>query len=267
MKRTTYILIGLLGAGLLVLIGGMVILSFFGDKTTRNAISLDGEQIEMKLNGIHAVKVLASVNQDTELRRMIVDGEMAIVNSPEAGNEFISFPKSKYVNVMQRNDTLFVELNMESNKFSEEELHGRYFFIEGFNFKLSVDSTLNSISTNLKNAKLNLKDMHSDSLSIYAGGQHVSLDSCRFRSLAIEGSGCGIYAKGSKIENFYLNMDGVNNWTFENSEIGTEFLTGSGSHWNDLQKGECRRVVWMPKTKDAELKVTLREKSVIDVTP
>ena len=63
-----------------------------------------------------------------------------------------------------------------------------------------------------------------------------------------------------------MNLDGANDWRIDkNSKIGTEFLTGSGYHSNDLRKGECHRMVWTPQTKDAELKVTLHEKSVIDV--
>ena len=86
-------------------------------------------------------------------------------------------------------------------------------------------------------------------------------------------------------------MDGVWRWTFENTEVGTEYLSGSNQHSNDLQKGECKRVVWTPLTEDARLRcypnlltvcrivvwtpltedarlqVNVREKAEITITP
>lgn len=61
-------------------------------------------------------------------------------------------------------------------------------------------------------------------------------------------------------------MDGVWRWTFENTEVGTEYLSGSNQHSNDLQKGECKRVVWTPLTEDARLQVNVRESGNYDNT-
>ena len=64
-----------------------------------------------------------------------------------------------------------------------------------------------------------------------------------------------------------MNLDGVWKWTFENTEVGTEYLSGSDRHSNNLQKGECKRVVWTPLTGDARLQVNVREKAAITITP
>ena len=109
--------------------------------------------------------------------------------------------------------------------------------------------------------------MQTDSLFVRGNRYDMSLDSCRLRSLDIQGNGLSFHAKNSKIENFYLNLDGVWNWTFENTELGTEYLSGSNHHSNDLQKGECKRVVWTPLKKDARLQVNVREKAEITITP
>ena len=114
--------------------------------------------------------------------------------------------------------------------------------------------------------KLNLKGIETDSL-VVRGRYSVSLDSCQLRSLDIQGNVREFHAKDSKIENFYLNLDGVWRWTFANTEVGTEYLTGSSHHSNDLQKGECKRVVWTPLTEDACLQMNIAEKAEITITP
>ena len=102
---------------------------------------------------------------------------------------------------------------------------------------------------------------------VVRGRYSVSLDSCQLRSLDIQGNVREFHAKDSKIENFYLNLDGVWRWTFANTEVGTEYLTGSSHHSNDLQKGECKRVVWTPLTEDACLQMNIEEKAEITITP
>ncbi|WP_290081411.1 hypothetical protein [Bacteroides acidifaciens] len=74
-------------------------------------------------------------------------------------------------------------------------------------------------------------------------------------------------AKDGKIENFYLNLNSIWRWNFENCEIGTEYLRGSNFHRNSLQVGECKRVVWTPLNEKAQLQVTFRERAEIIVNP
>lgn len=89
----------------------------------------------------------------------------------------------------------------------------------------------------------------------------------KFIRLIFKGIDWSFVQENSIIENFYLNLDGVWKWTFENTEVGTEYLSGSDRHSNNLQKGECKRVVWTPLTGDARLQVNVREKAAITITP
>lgn len=58
MKRTTYILIGLLVAGLGVIIATIVGVSLWGKGYEKADVYLGGEKVEMSLEGVRAVEVL-----------------------------------------------------------------------------------------------------------------------------------------------------------------------------------------------------------------
>ena len=48
------------------------------------------------------------------------------------------------------------------------------------------------------------------------------------------------------------------NWRVEKSDIDTEYLSGDYKHRCELPRGECRQMFWIPRNKDAELRVTLK---------
>lgn len=264
MKRTTKILIGMLVSGLIVIIVSALALSMFGDKRERNGISLNGEQVEMELGKVRAVRVSVSQDDANKYRRILVNGGITVTSSPVEGKGKISYAKNEYLNVVQRDDTLFVELVL--NTHIPKQQQDEWLFLDDFNMNLAIDDTaLNSIVMNADNTKLTIRDIKTDSLFVHVSHQEVLLDSCEFRSFGIGGSEFSFHAKNSKIENYYLHMNGVRSWTFENSEIDTEFLFGHGRHSNELQKGECRRIVWNPCSEDASLNISVREKTEIEI--
>lgn len=266
MKRTTYIMIGMLISGLAVIVMGVVFLAVTGEKHSDSIISLNGERTEMKLNNVHVVK--AFIKRETEEQsRMVLGGEMTVTTTAETGKGTFSYPKSKYLNVSQINDTLFVVLDLAKYGIPERTKNTFFVYMNDFNVQLSADSTLTGITSHLNGVRLKLKDIKTDSMSVCTSGQEVLLDSCRFRSFDISGLGFEFRAVNSKIENYYMNLDNVRSWTFENTEVGTQYLSGSEHHRNELQKGECRRVIWNPLTKDAQLFVVLRDKADITIIP
>lgn len=267
MKRTTYIFIGLLVSGLIVIVATIIFIFMSGKPYQKDGAFLGNEQVKMDLNGVHVIKVFTSQDGVSEARRVFISGEMKIGSTAASlGKEQVSYPKGDYLNVTQKNDTLFMKLDLNVNNIPEKYRDRDYIFVSGFDVSLAVDS-LTGIVTGEEGLKLNLIGIETDSLFVRGNRYNISLDSCRLGSCDIQGNGLDFHAKDSKIENFYLNLDGVWRWTFENTEVGTEYLSGSNQHSNDLQKGECKRVVWTPLTEDARLQVNVREKAEITITP
>ena len=70
MKRTTYIFIGLLVSGLIVVVATIIFVSTSGKPYWENGAFLGDEQVTMDLNGVHVVKVF--VSQDGVDRKSVV---------------------------------------------------------------------------------------------------------------------------------------------------------------------------------------------------
>lgn len=268
MKRTTYILIGLLASGLVVSVLCIIVLSVVGRQRSDSQLSIEGKIVEMDMTGIRVLKAFANRGELSESVYIAVNGRMKITSSLVEGERKLSYPTNEYLNVRRGNDTLFVEVDLKKYHFPKTEEEHIYSFLKiDLNLQLSVDSTLKAVMTDLNQMEINVGKMKTDSLLVSTSRQKVLLDSCQLRSLTLTGSDMLFHASKSRIENLYLHMDGIANWTFEDTEVGTEFLFGFGNHSNNIQKGECRRMVWTPLSNEARLDVTLREKATITIEP
>ncbi len=268
MKRTTYILIGLLASGIIVIMAVCftVLLTSERRSDTWNTL-LGAEPIEKELSGVHTLRMI--VNQEKKSKRVYLDGMVRILPCSDSQKEKITYPESPYLNVVQRNDTLFIELDLDAYKRNEEIAKNQTPYLRLVPpIRLNVNQLV-AINTEMEGVELVVENMKADSLAISSRNQKVVLDSCQLRSLNAAGHGLRLHAKDSKIGNYYLNLDGVWEWTLENTQIDTEYLTGKGSHSNELKRGECRRMIWTPASEKAHLTVTVYDKAdmLLDTVP
>ena len=209
---------------------------------------------------------LDAVKCNKTYTRFTTDGMTAILpDIPDAPSGWNTDNHYFYEIINRNGKTTYIQLSISSKNISDKYHNRGFIYSTGFDVKLAVDS-LAGIITDTDGLKLNLKGIDTDSLFV-RGRYNILLDSCQIHSLDIQGNRLEFRARNSIIENFYLNLDGVWKWTFENTEVGTEYLSGSDRHSNNLQKGECKRVVWTPLTGDARLQVNVREKAAITITP
>lgn len=262
MKRTTYIFIGLFISGLVVFAAMVFAIYMTIEERSHDQFKMEGEFTEMSLQGIRMLEV--SVNQQTDPKKIVqmsFNEGIRITPPAEAGKASVTYPQSPYLKVDVKNDTLSVRFD-----FSRIE-HAAFFIIDKMNIRLAVDS-LTHITASTACFPLEMKHMKSDSLCIHtASAVEISVDSCQYRSLDVAGDRSSLFVKNSRIENCYLNLDNFGTWTFENSKIGTEYLSGSGNHRSEYYKGECRRIVWNPLKEDAKLHLTVREKTTMVLEP
>ena len=195
-----------------------------------------------------------------------MNGDVKMSSPSAAGERKIVYPKNEYLKVNRMNDTLLMEFDFNNRNIPKKFRNKDYMYATGIDVQMSVDS-LNSLFINTQGLRLNLKEVKMDSLFVHAIYQKVLLDSCQFRSFSIDGEELRFTAKDSKMENLYLNLNSAWDWGIENCDIDTEYLRGSGTHRNALQVGECKRVMWIPTGKDAQLQLYLQEKAEIIVNP
>ena len=266
MKRTTYILIGLIVSGLIVIIASIIFISTSEKPYPENGLFVGGELVEMNMDGIHVVKMFVSQSEDSKERRIYMNGDVKMSSPSAAGERKIVYPKNEYLKVNRMNDTLLMEFDFNNRNIPKKFRNKDYMYATGIDVQMSVDS-LNSLFINTQGLRLNLKEVKMDSLFVHAIYQKVLLDYCQFRSFSIDGEELRFTAKDRKMENFYLNLNSAWDWGIENCDIDTEYLRGSGTHRNALLVGECKRVMWIPTGKDAQLQLYLQEKAEIIVNP
>lgn len=253
MKRTTYILIGILVLGLLVLLAFVFYVSVAGNKPKEDK-ELFPESVSMDATGVHTVKF----RLDKENVYIPLLGRLW-VKPGQGETKTFSYPKgaSKYFTVEREKDTLFVSFRYDEKLFSDKK--GEYELpTRGLKFNLEADSTLNLIYNNVGGLGVALSNLTLDSLSVRTMFQSFLVDSCRFRALNTEVFSGSFDVYRSTIRDLHINLNGIENWRVEKCDIDTEYLSGDYKHQCELPRGECRQMFWIPRNKDAELRVTLK---------
>lgn len=264
MKRTTYILIGMLFSVLLLLVGGVIYVSTQGEDRNFQTLTFSDKMVTTELTEIRAVKFYA-----TDSCYFFMDrGGINIVPSTD-GKTRISNPESDCLKVFQEGDTLVVYLDMSKQKLPQQKSEHilATLRVEGLQITIEGGDKLAYLSNSIFGMDTKMSGLHLDSLDLYVRSGSVRLDSCSMQTLRVDGDEVNFNAFKSDIPNLYLDLDGINNWTVDECNIDTEHLTGSGKHRNSLQKGECKQVLWTPKTEESELSVTFAEKGRVVIQP
>ena len=263
MKRTTYIMIGILVTVLLVLVTGVIYISFQKSEPLQYGPVFPDKTLAMDCEGIQVVKVHAA---DTCPVR--VEGDIIIIPS-RMGKAQFTYPESEYLTVSRKADTLVVYLDFHKWKTPRSENRNiiPIIYAENLHLQLEAGSNLLDVSSTVPGLDLKIKGFQADTLNLSPYGAVAFIDSCSVRALSVNGAEASLVAENSILSYLYLDLDGVRQWNVSNCAIDTEYLTGSGRHNNNLQKGECKQMFWSPKTEDAELAVTMNEKGCLVVQP
>ena len=257
MKRTTYIFIGILVSVLVILMAGVVYISFQKSETNSYTLTLSEKILRTEFSGIRAVKVYAN-----DTRRVWLDEACVNVVSSTDGKTRLLSPESEYLKISQNADTLVICLDLTTYDLPKQK---KEYLIpalqaKGLQLTIEADSNLAFVANAIRGLRTRIDRLHADSLTTYIRGGELRLDSCEIRAFCVDGDGVKFNAHQSIIPHLYLDLDGVRNWGVHESVIGTEHLTGSGVYHNNLQRGECKKMIWTPKKEDAELRLTIREK-------
>lgn len=263
MKRTTYILIGMLISLLVLLVGGTLYISTQGTDTDIYTLPVSDKMEKTEFPGIRAVKLYTD-----DSRSIGLQGAHLNVVPASDGQVRLSYPESDYLKVSRNADTLVICLDLSNYDFPGRKKDDILptLQVEGLQLTLETGAGLTFLSNRIGGMNTKIRGMQADSLTIYSIGDGICLDSCHIRALNVDGW-VAFYANQSAIRHLYLDLDGVHQWAVDQCAIDTEHLTGSGNHRNQLQKGECRQVVWTPEEEDASLSVVLSEKSTLMLQP
>lgn len=260
MKRTTYIMAGMLLAGLVVIAGCLFYMSAHGTDVRNDSLNITGEMKTMKLSDYKIVQVSLKQDKSGEDRWIAVDQGEFIVQPADslAGN--ITYPDGldKYMSVQNNGDTLNIVLNFSTDKLEEQFRNRQWFSVNTGKIMLSIPSTVEDVMVKVNELTTVFKDISRDSLAFNIKNSAI-VENCRFRSLNAKAGDLSL--QSGEVQDLYLNLDYVSRWSVkvDSFKIDTEHLSGSGKHHNQLQKGECRQVLWTPLTDGASLNIELNQ--------
>ena len=272
MKRTTYILIGLFFAGILLISGFALAVFILGDGTSEREIALNtGECINKELPACRVVmfedRTAYSADKYGDYAYMMLRGNFGM--EVQASDKcFLTYPAgvSSYLSTEVKGDTLKIWLDLPIEKIKERSGENSLPILVLESWKLNLTKETKYIVNDiLSHQPMAVCGFVTDSLMIDAANVRVTMDSCHVDVLDVRkardlnlNSGC--------VRDLYLDVDEVGDWRVNAGafDIGTMYLTGHEG-WIELAQGECERMRWIPKDDGARLQVTLNEPAWVTV--
>ena len=256
MKRTTYIFIGVfLGGMLLSLIGILTLRSMASnaDASIYN-VKMPDETLEVDLKGIQTVKLQASYPNHYH---HYGQGKVKVVQAKEGYAGKIVYPASEYIKVRKEGATLLFDLDLgQLNEKNNDEVNYR-FELQEVSVLLEVPETCMQIENELQSGIV-LEEVKMDSLHL-SSRMNIQLNNCNLGSLVVGRNRSPFSASNTSIEDMYIDLDENRNWTFDNCTVGTQYLTGSKKVRKNMDAIKGERIIWQPKTDNAELTLTINK--------
>lgn len=264
MKRTTYIMIGMLLAGLVV-ISGMIFYSVGHGTTWEDTfMEIGGKQKTVQLPECKSVEFVL-IRTDEDAPASFTD--LPLVVSPTNatnGSLTIAADLEQYMTLRKADDVLWIEFRFPAQKMGSHYNKQNWLRIRSAAMQLNLPAEVQLVGADIMDLRGTFRGFRCDTLSVWMS-DYAELEDCRITSLYVAGR--EFYLKSGEVHNLYLNLDACRSWNVntESFHIDTEYLMGSGEHHCKLQKGESRRVFWMPLKEDATLNLKLEQAATIEV--
>lgn len=273
MKRTTYIIFGMLLAGLLVMSGVIFYVSLHTVAWDDFFLEIGGERKTVALPPCKVVKVVhpqewKQVKEGIVTREQFIDwGETKLVVSPadssRCGFSFAA-DMEKFVSVSAVGDTALISFDFGDEKLEKRFQDSQYLRVKSEEMRLNLPEDVRTVWTDAEGLATVLHGFRGDTLSCRVRDWAL-VEDCRLTSLSLQAG--TLHLHSGEVRDLHLNLDKISNWRVDvdSFHIDTEHLSGSSTHRNVLQKGECRQVIWTPLDEDAALDVRMQQAGKVEL--
>ena len=273
MKRTTYIIFGMLLTGLVVVCAGIFYASmqvtgwdniFLDIKGEKKAVQLP----ECKVIQMVAVRNIITTGEGEEKGiRMPAFGELPLKITPaEAGQGTFTYASGmdEFMTMNSVGDTLRIVFDFPNDKLEKKYQDLYWLNLRSEEMTIALPNHVQFLQTSLEAQKMTVEGLTHDSLSLMVQ-DYATINDCNFRALTVQ-NGAWLFNTG-KADNLYLHLNGIRSWNVNASSfhVDTEYLYAHGNQKCTLEKGECRQVVWMPQSEGASLNIKLKEAATVVV--
>jgi hypothetical protein len=268
MKRTTYIMLGMLIGGALLVFFGMIYMLHGGDNSSGNSytLKLGGEPTQMTLPEARVVRLIDRRADSGEV--LLWKDAPLTITSTDASAGTLSLPAEMepYLEMKVTGDTLRIYFSMANDKMvNEHKTH----LLEAKDLTLTLPARTQCFYYDLYYHRLTFRNYTADTLAVMNNRNwgRATFENCRFRALNVQSESDLTFASG-EVRDLHIRLDKTGNWKVKTDSfhIDTEYLSARDRRSDvTLTKGEARRVVWTPLTEKASLDIRLQEGAVINV--
>ncbi len=275
MKRTTYVILGVL---LALLVGMSATIIYWGTHSgsaSDMTVRLEGEERMRPLPACKVIRfrmdrMLHKQGGNDELNYYLAVNNIRLkVTSADTatGSFFYVADIEEFMNFQSQGDTLDIVFSFPPEKLKKKMPQGKipsYFNLQAEPLELRLPESVEYLKGEVFDA-VELQDLQRDSLFIdfFDGPATVSVQNSHFRALsALSRQLC---LNSGSVDRLYLNLDGLYSFKVETDSfrIDTEYLSGSRNVDFQADPQECRRILWNPLSENAKLNLKIKNPSEI----
>lgn len=275
MKRTTYVILGVLLALLAGMSATIIYWGTHSGSASDMAVRLEGEERMRPLPACKVIRfrmdrMLHKQGGNDELNYYLAVNNIRLkVTSADtaAGSFFYVADIEEFMNFQSQGDTLDIVFSFPPEKLKKKMPQGKipsYFNLQAEPLELRLPESVEYLKGEVFDV-VELQDLQRDSLFIdfFDGPAMVSVQNSHFRALsALSRQLC---LNSGSVDRLYLNLDGLYSFKVETDSfrIDTEYLSGSRNVDFQADPQECRRILWNPLSKNAKLNLKMKNPSEI----
>ena len=275
MKRTTYVILGVLLALLAGMSATIIYWGTHSGSASDMAVRLEGEERMRPLPACKVIRfrmdrMLHKQGGNDELNYYLAVNNIRLkVTSADtaAGSFFYVADIEEFMDFQSQGDTLDIVFSFPPEKLKKKMPHGKipsYFNLQAEPLELRLPESVECLKGEVFDA-VELQDLQRDSLFIdfLHSPATVFVQNSRFHALsALSRQLC---LNSGSVDRLHLNLDELYNFKVETDSfrIDTEYLSGSRNVDFQADPQECRRILWNPLLENAKLNLKMKNRGEI----
>lgn len=275
MKRTTYVILGVLLALLAGMSATIIYWGTHSGSASDMTVRLEGEERMRPLPACKVIRfrmdrMLHKQGGNDELNYYLAVNNIRLkVTSADTatGSFFYVADIEEFMNFQSQGDTLDIVFSFPPEKLKKKMPQGKipsYFNLQAEPLELRLPESVEYLKGEVFDV-VELQDLQRDSLAIdfSDGPATVFVQNSHFRALsALSRQLC---LNSGSVDRLYLNLDGLYSFKVETDSfrIDTEYLSGSRNVDFQADPQECRRILWNPLSENAKLNLKMKNPSEI----
>ena len=275
MKRTTYVILGVLLALLAGMSATIIYWGTHSGSASDMTVRLEGEE---RMRPLPACKVIRFQvdktlykydGRDDFTYYFTLNTAHLIVTPADTATGSFSYASDmeEFMSFKAHGDTLDVVFSFPPEELQKRMPEGKIvpsFILQTSPFSLRLPESVECLNGEMLYA-VELQDLQRDSLAIDFSDSPatVFVQNSRFRALSVLARQLDLVS--GSVDHLYLNLDEL--YSFEvrtdSFRIDTEYLSGSKTVDCQVNPQECRRILWNPLSEKAKLNLKMKNPSEI----